>query len=186
MHANAVQRRGTDFLQSSSTNCQVVGSGGRGGHLGCHNPATLNTGFGGLADGAPTSTPSAIHAEHGLLLVLLLLFLPEDVVHAVCVHAVLHSLCILCWQPRACVHHVSLGTHSHHVASGRGARRQPHDCCALLGGTGICGCCSGALAHLLQSLGLAMLVDLVDDALDGGEVGLCRQGYASAPCDRNH
>lgn len=157
--------------------------------MGRHNPAALNTGFRRLADGTPASAASTIHAEHSLLLVLLLLlllFLPEDIVHAISIHTVLHSLCVLRRQPRACVHHVSLGTHSYHIASSGGARRQPHDCCSLLGGTGICRCCGGPLAYLLQSLGLAMLVDLVDDALDGGEVGLCRQGYASAPCNRNH
>lgn len=123
MHAHTVQRGRTDFLQSSSTHCQVVGSGGRGGHLGRHNPAALNTGFRRLADGTPASAASTIHAEHSLLLVLLLLllFLPKDIVHAISIHTVLHSLCVLCRQPRACVHHISLGTHSYHIASSGGA-----------------------------------------------------------------
>jgi len=56
----------------------------------------------------------------------------------------------------------------------------------MLGWAGIYWYSGSPLTYLLQSLGLAMLVDLIDDALDGGEVGLCRKGQASAPCYRNH
>ena len=42
-------------------------------------------------------------------------------------------------------------------------------------------------ANLLQSLRLAVLVDLVDDALDGRQVGLCGQGQRPAtPRHRDH
>lgn len=126
MHTHAVQRGGADLVQPASSvgaHCQVVRSGGRGGHWGRHNPAPWNTCFGGLADGAPSAATSAVHTELLLLLLLLLLLvvlmllLPKDVVHTICVHAILHRLCVLSRQPGSCVHHVSLGAHSYHVAS---------------------------------------------------------------------
>lgn len=184
MHTHAVQRRRCDFVQTASPTsacCQMVRSRRRRRHLGRHDPSHRNTGFGGgLADGAPSSTAPTIHAEHSLLLLLLLLMLllllPQNVVHTFRIHAVLHCLCSLSLQSWPCVHHVRLGTQSYHVASTRRARGDAYDGGALLGGAGIRWYGGCPLTHLLQSLGLAMLVDLIDDALDRGKVGLCGQG----------
>lgn len=102
MHPHTVQRGGAYLVQptpTTRTGRHRITSGGGQLRPSEHNGPSWGAGFGRLADDASTSAPSAVHPQNRLLL-LLLLFLPQEIVHTFGIYPSLHRLPVLPWQHR--------------------------------------------------------------------------------------
>lgn len=103
MHPNTVQRRGADFVQSTPTTRTGRHwiTPGRG-HLrpSEHNGPYWAAGFRRLADCTTASTSSTVHPQNCLLLLMMLLFLPQQIVHTFGIHPGLQHLPVLPWYHR--------------------------------------------------------------------------------------